>query len=117
MTQSMSRREALAGSIGMMMAGGAVTASAAATARLDLEDPAARPRIMAKVKGSLAPEPVYTFCRLHLYLWLNGGNLKPMLTMQNLNASTWRQLPNGNYAGTVYEVGVYTKFDTDEVFI
>lgn len=115
MSQGISRREALAGSIGMMMAGGAVSASAAATARLDLEDRAARPRIMAKVKGTLGDEVAYTFCRLHLYLWLNGGNLKPMLTMQNLNASTWRKLPNGNYAGTIYEVGVYTRFDTDEV--
>ncbi len=38
-----------------------------------------------------------------------------MLAMQNLNAARWKPLPNGHYSGTVYEVGIYTKFDTDEV--
>jgi hypothetical protein len=80
-----------------------------------LEDPASRARIKAKVKGSTAEETVYTFCRLHLYLWLNDGNLLPMLSMQNLTVSSWRPLANGNYAGQVREVGVYTKFDTDEL--
>jgi hypothetical protein len=86
----------------------------AAQLEAQLADPAARARIKAKVKGSAAEETVYTFCRLHLYLWMNEGNLIPMLTMQNLTASSWKPLPNGNYAGTVREVGVYTKFDTDE---
>ena len=117
MNQTISRRKALAGSMGMLMAAGTapLAATAAATERLKLEDPAARAALLAKIKGSLSEETVYTFCRLHLYLWLNDGNLKPMLTMQNLNAGTWRKLPNGNYSGTVHEVGVYTAFDTDEV--
>jgi hypothetical protein len=133
----MSRREAL-GAGGLFAAGGAAAALgalpmpalAATTAgggraaariraqadelRRQLQDPASRARIKAKVKGSIAEETVHTFCRLHLYLWLNDGNLVPMLSMQNLTASSWKPLPNGNYAGTVREVGIYTKFDTDE---
>lgn len=86
-------------------------------ARLEraLADPRERARIKAKIQGSCGEETVYTFCRLHLYLWLGDGNLKPMFTLQNLSANTWKPLPNGNYAGVMHEVGVYTKFDTDEL--
>jgi hypothetical protein len=83
--------------------------------RLRVEDPVERARIYAKVKGSSAAETVYTFCRLHLYLWLNDGNLIPMVSMSNLNIANWAPLPNGNYGAKVHEVGVYTKFDTDEL--
>jgi hypothetical protein len=116
-----SRREALRGALALggsmsaLLAAPAVAATAASTRALDLEDPRARARVLAKVKGSIAEETVYTFCRLHLYLWLNDGNLQPMLTMQNLAASSWTPLPNGNYRGTVREVGVYTAFDSDEL--
>ena len=82
--------------------------------RLNLLDSAARARAFAKIKGSCADEVVYTFCRLHLYLWLNDGNLQPMLTMQNLNVAQWQALPDGNHRGIIREVGVYTAFDTDE---
>jgi hypothetical protein len=85
------------------------------TSTLDLEDPAIRTRTLAKIKGSIKAETVYTFCRLHLYLWLNSGNLQPMLTMQNLAAASWRPLPNGNYGAQLREVGVYTRFDSDEI--
>jgi len=34
--------------------------------------------------------------------------------MQNLNAARWKPQANGNFSGTVYEVGIYTAFDTDE---
>ncbi|MFM8480871.1 MAG: DUF1838 family protein [Gammaproteobacteria bacterium] len=81
--------------------------------RLNLHDPASRARTFAKIKGSSADETVYTFCRLHLYLWLNDGNLQPMLTMQNLNVAQWRALPDGKHRGVIREVGVYTAFDTD----
>jgi len=118
---SMTRRAALGGSLalGGSMAAAflspAVAATPASTRKLDLADPATRARVLAKVKGSIADELVYTFTRLHLYLWLNDGNLKPMLSMQNLSAASWKPLPNGNYAGEVREVGVYTAFDTDDV--
>ncbi len=131
--RKLSRRDALAasslfaaGGMASLGAMGAVTgkgakASAARTraqaAELtrQLQDPASRARIKAKVKGSTVEETVYTFCRLHLYLWLNDGNLLPMLSMQNLTVTAWKPLASGNYAGQVREVGVYTKFDTDEL--
>ena len=86
-----------------------------AVIRAALADPRQRARIKARIHGSCAEETTYTFCRLHLYLWLNDGNLQPMLTLQNLNATSWKPLPNGNFAGISREVGVYTKFDSDEV--
>jgi hypothetical protein len=81
----------------------------------ELEDPRERARIRAKVTGSTIEETVYTFERLHLYLLTLDGNLSPMFSMANLNATRWRPLPNGNFSGTVYEVGVYSKFDTDQL--
>ncbi len=89
--------------------------SIADVAKLDLDDPMSRTRVLAKIKGSIATETVYTFCRLHLYLWLNNGNLQPMLTMQNLAAASWKPLPNGHYAALLREVGVYTQFDQDNI--
>lgn len=105
---------ALGGSSALMLDTPAVEASSAVTERLDLVDPVSRARTFAKIKGSCANETVYTFCRLHLYLWLNDGNLQPMLTMQNLNVAQWEALPDGNHRGIIREVGVYTAFDTDE---
>ena len=132
--QPISRRQAIGSSVGLVGVGigtgpaafGAAspTATGKATGKrrrsqaAELErlllDPASRARIKAKVKGSIAEETVYTFCRLHLYLWLGDGNLQPMLSMLNLNAGSWKPLQNGNFAGTVREVGIYTKFDSDE---
>ena len=37
-----------------------------------------------------------------------------MLTMQNLNAGSWQPLPKANHAGALREVGVYTKFNSDD---
>ena len=76
---------------------------------LNLEDPKARARLNARIKGSSAEETVYTFCRLHLYLYMNDGNLIPAVSMQNLNVAQWKPLPNGNYAGTVREVQPVTQ--------
>ncbi|MEY3137011.1 MAG: hypothetical protein RL580_743 [Pseudomonadota bacterium] len=106
---------AIGGSMAASMLSPAVAATPGGVSALQLEDPKARARLLAKLKGSIAEETVYTFTRLHLYLWLNDGNLKPMLTMQNLAAGSWTPLPNGNYKCLVREVGTYTAFDTDEV--
>jgi hypothetical protein len=112
-----SRRAALVGatSLSATALAGASSAPRAARAELDLADPKSRARIRAKVSGSIATETVYTFCKLHLYLWLNDGNLLPMVTMSNLNVATWSPLASGNYLGKVHEVGVYTKFDSDDL--
>lgn len=105
---------ALGGSSALLFDSPSLNASTMVAEKLNLHDPLSRARTFAKIKGSCANEVVYTFCRLHLYLWLNDGNLQPMLTMQNLNVAQWEALPHGNYRGVVREVGVYTAFDTDE---
>lgn len=82
---------------------------------LNWEDPAERVRIQSAMKGSSTNETVYSFFRLHLYGYTHSGNLIPFATMSNLNVGKWRTLPNGNQAATIFESGVYTKFDSDEV--
>ena len=86
-----------------------------APSELNWDDPAERVRIQSAMKGSSAEETVYSFFRLHLYGYVNTGNLIPFATMSNLNVAKWRTLENGNQAATVFESGVYTKFDSDEV--
>ena len=82
---------------------------------LDWENPDERARIQAAVKGSSAEETVYSFFRLHLYAYVNSGNLVPLVTMSNLNVAYWRPLKNGNYGATIFESGAYTKFDSYEM--
>ena len=82
---------------------------------LNWDDPAERVRIQAAMKGSSGEETIYSFFRLHLYGYTHAGNLIPFATMSNLNVGKWRTLPNGNQAATVFESGVYTKFDSDEI--
>ena len=82
---------------------------------LNWDDPAERVRIQSAMKGSSGEETIYSFFRLHLYGYTHSGNLVPFATMSNLNVGKWRPLPNGNQAGTIFESGVYTKFDSDEI--
>jgi hypothetical protein len=110
---SISRRDGFAMASAMALALGG-PAEAATLGKLDLDDPKERAKLRAKVIGSCVEETVYTFYRLHLYGYMNAGNLIPFTTMNNLNVTKWKPLPNGNYAGTVYESGTYCKFDTDE---
>ncbi len=86
-----------------------------APAELNWDDPAERVRIQSAMKGSSGEETIYSFFRLHLYGYVNTGNLIPFATMSNLNVAKWRTLENGNQAATVFESGVYTKFDSDEI--
>ena len=76
---------------------------------------AARARLRTKVVGSIAEETIYRFCRMHIYLWLNDGNLQPLFTMQNLSAAKWQPLPNGHFRNRQFEAGEYTRFDSDEI--
>ena len=121
MKSTVTRREtlqltaALGGAMSLGLAEQSTAATPAAMRRLQLEDPLARSRLYAKLRGSTIAETVYTFCRMHMYLWLGDGNLQPMLTLQNLNATQWRPLPDGTFAGVMHEVGVYTEFDTDQL--
>jgi hypothetical protein len=113
-TSRLSRRTILA-SAALTAASGLVRAAAAQDIDdLDLADPRTRAKVRAKVQGSIAEETVYSFYRLHLYGYVNEGNLVPLTTMNNLNITKWKPLPNGNFAGTVFESGSYCKFDTDD---
>ena len=111
---NVTRREALLAGAGAAMTSGVLSA-AAATPALDLEDPAVRARVRAKVSGSAVEEKVYKFYRLHLYAYMHSGNLQPLFTMNNLNVTLCSPLDNNQYAFKVFEAGVYCKFDTDEV--
>ncbi len=108
-----SRRDSFA-MTSLMALGMGGAAEAASLPKLNLEDPKERAKARAKVVGSCVEETVYTFYRLHLYGYMNDGNLVPFSTMNNLNITKWKPLPNGNYSGTVHESGAYCKFDTDE---
>ncbi|MGY8963944.1 MAG: DUF1838 family protein [Rhodospirillales bacterium] len=91
------------------------TLASSVPAELNWDDPAERVRIQSAMKGSSGEETIYSFFRLHLYGYTHSGNLIPFATMSNFNVGKWRTLPNGNQAAKVFEAGVYTKFDSDEV--
>ncbi|NVK56232.1 MAG: DUF1838 family protein [Alteromonadaceae bacterium] len=113
------RRRFLKGSLGTAALGAlgsrAFASKATPTPSLNLTDPSSRAKIRAKVLGSTRNELVYTFYRLHIYGYMNDGNLIPFFTMNNLNLTRWSALENGNFATVGAECGVYCKFDTDEV--
>lgn len=117
---SFSRRKviALSGGFGFGLGGGLLLPPAAAATRaipFDLSQGSERIRLRAKIAGRLDPGTVHRYVRLHIYGYANDGNLVPFFSMMNYSANQWRQLPNGNYETLVYESGVYTKFDSDEV--
>ena len=111
---TITRRGALlgAGSVALTTAS---PAAHAALGALDLDKPAERARLRAKVVGSATSEMVDTFYRLDLYAYMNGGNLIPLYTMNNLNVRVCEPLGDETYAFTTYESGAYCRFDTDEV--
>ncbi|MBM3515875.1 MAG: DUF1838 domain-containing protein [Alphaproteobacteria bacterium] len=112
----LSRRGAFAMGAAMPLGLGAMPGSArAATQKLDLSTPAARLRVRMKVTASLKPVPQYRFYRLHLYAYMNEGNLVPLFTMNNINVTTATQTGENAYSIVGFESGVYCKFDTDEV--
>lgn len=117
--QQNKRRNFLKGSLGTAALGALGTlpgiTQAASNRTLNLSDPLSRAKSRAKVLGSITNELVYTFYRLHIYGYMNDGNLIPFFTMNNLNITRWSPLENGNFATSGAECGVYCKFDTDEV--
>ena len=84
------------------------------TSDLNLEDPLERAKIRTKLAGSIKKERVYSYYRLHIYAFLYDKGMVPLCTMNNLAISDWEPKEEGKYAGTIYEVGVYTNFDDDE---
>lgn len=114
MNDHLSRRDAI--QIGILTAGlFAAPSLHAATPAIDFNDPQQRLRTKVKMIGTLAEGPVHTLVRLHIYGYANDGNLVPFFSMNNYAVNVWRKLPSGNYAVRVYESGVYTKFDEDEI--
>jgi len=98
----------------MMGAATALGASSASAQAVSITDPKNAARIRAKVMGSTAEEPVYTFLRIHLYAYRHDGNLIPLYTMSNLNIRKWYPQPDGGFKAKVFECGTYTKFDSYE---
>lgn len=82
---------------------------------IDWNDPQTRIRLQMKMRGTMLDATVHNFIRLHIYGYGNEGNLVPFFSMNNFAANAWRRLANGNHAVKVYECGVYTHFDSQEV--
>ncbi len=114
MNSDVSRRGVLAAGPAIGGAALAAAANAAPAKTLDLSDPKVRAHTRAKIMGSVAAETVYKFYRLHIYGYMNEGNLIPFFTLNNINATQWTPLPDGTFRAKTFETGVYCKFDTDE---
>jgi hypothetical protein len=114
---SITRRAALGSALALAGAGSAPLFAAAQTGlpTLDLEDPATRARVRAKITGSTAKETLHGLSTLHLYAYLNDGNVVPLLTMWNYTVTKWEPQSETSYRMNHYESGIYTKFNTDEV--
>lgn len=116
MQGEITRRGLIAGVPGAVAAGAMMPMPvlAAEGRTLDLNDSKVRVQTRAKILGSTVPQTVYKLFRLHIYGYMNEGKLIPFFTLNNLNISEWRPLPNGNFRSHTVECGVYCKFDTDE---
>lgn len=96
----------------------ALTSGGTAPARhrdIDWNDPQTRVSLQVKMRGTLGDGAVHNFIRLHIYGYANEGNLVPFFSMNNYSVNVWRRLANGNHAVQVFECGVYTRFDSQEV--
>lgn len=109
MIVNVSRRSLMAGGAGLSLA---ALAPAARAAGVDMNDPKVRSDVYAKIYATTADAEVYKYWTVHYYAYLHeGGNMVPLYTMLNLNYSRWKPKGDGTYAGTAWEVGVYTDFD------
>lgn len=113
-----SRRSALQHAAGFAAAGGplavASARAAAGTASLDFRDPLTSLRTHVKMVGSLGREVVCSFFRLNLYGDLGEGNFVPLFTMNNILVDWWEPKPDNHHEMRKYEVGFYTRFDSQE---
>jgi hypothetical protein len=119
------RRSLLAAGAGLGVLAGSLLASTQLDANaktkpvgnIDFNDPQERFKSQVKMRGTLEDGPVYTFVRLHVWGYDNGGNLVPFFSLNNYAVNIWRRLPNGTYAVQVFEAGPYTVFDSYEPLI
>lgn len=120
--QKISRRTALtaaaagaAGITGMgLLAGATRAATPAAPGTPDFSDPLTALRAHVKMVGSVGNEPVYSFMRLNIYGDLGQGNFVPFFTMNNVLVDYWQALEDNQHEMRKYEVGFYTKIDSQE---
>lgn len=102
---------------------GAVAASSASCAvgtaksahKLDLEDPVVRAAVRAKMSGSTERATTHGLSQLHIYGYLNDGNVQPLMTLWNYTVTKWAPISETQYSMSHYESGIYTKFNTEEV--
>ncbi|MEZ5500503.1 MAG: DUF1838 family protein [Steroidobacteraceae bacterium] len=104
-----------AGVIGAGLLAAAAARSAQPHPLPDFADPAQRLEAKVKMIGTLDEAPVHTLVRIHIYGYGHEGNLTPFFSMHNYAVNFWRRLANGNYQVRVYETGIYTAFDSQDV--
>ena len=114
MSDQLSRRRLLAAAPAVGAATLSTTGHAAAARTLNLDDRKVRVHTRAKIMGSVAADTVYKFYRLHIYGYMNEGNLIPFFTLNNINITEWTPQSDGNFRSKTFETGVYCKFATDE---
>ena len=117
-SSTFSRRTALSGAaLGLLGAGGAplLADSHGKLGKLDLEDPVARARVRARMQGSTKPATLHGLAQLHIYGYLNDGNVQPFMTMYNYTVTKWKPVSETQFEMQHYESGIYTEFGTDKV--
>jgi hypothetical protein len=81
---------------------------------LDLSTPEKKSAVVTKVMGSVLNEDTHAFLRFHIYGYA-GKNVIPFFSMNNYVVQRWQPTDDfGTYQLKHYEVGYYTKFDTDD---
>jgi hypothetical protein len=107
----------MTGAAGLIGAGptALLASSHADNAELDLDDPVKRVRLRAKMAGSVKQATIHGLAQLHLYGYLNDGNVVPLTTMWNYTVTKWRPVSETQFQMNHYESGIYTEFGTDKV--
>lgn len=114
-----SRRAALQGAAVLTGAGLSSLQAATSTSttkgpRPDFTDPLTILRTHVKMVGSLGKDRVVSFMRLNIYADLGEGNFVPFFTMNNILVDYWEPKENDQHEMRKYEVGFYTKYDSQE---
>ncbi|MCB2109149.1 MAG: DUF1838 family protein [Rhodobacteraceae bacterium] len=91
------------------------TRAMAAAPKVDFEDPKERARFRARITGPSIEEHVHSYTKLHIYGYMNDGNMIPFFTLLNYAHSFWKPDADGmTYSATAFECGVYCQFGTEE---
>ena len=100
--------------LGLLSNGARAATSSSPSALPDFTDPLIAHKAHVKMVGSTGNEPVYTFYRLNIYGDLGAGNFVPFFTMNNVLVDYWQALEDNQHEMRKYEVGFYTKIDSQE---